>query len=226
MKLNQPKKILIDGASGFSLVELMVVVAIIGILASIAVPQFQSFAYKARLTEAKAGLTSIYTAEKAFFGEYMQYDPRFGAIGLQPEGQYFFNIGFSGGEVAKNYKGSVGVRATNTATYCESYSVTGCRSMTSALPAQSKSDSKVSVISDADAKTLLDNAIAESTPDSSKGLTLGTDSKVTNVSTGDKGFRPNFTAEAKADKSIHPRKVDSVLLITDGRIITQQEGAL
>jgi type IV pilus assembly protein PilA len=85
----------LNNAAGFSLVELMVVVAIIGILASVAVPQFQKFTFKARMTEAKAGLTSMYTAEKAFYGEWSQFDTRFGAIGYAPEGNYSFNIGFT-----------------------------------------------------------------------------------------------------------------------------------
>ena len=87
--------------AGFSLVELMVVVAIIGILASIAMPQFQKFTFKARMTEAKAGLSSLYTAEKAFYAEWSEYDSRFGAIGYAPEGNYYFNIGF-GATVASN----------------------------------------------------------------------------------------------------------------------------
>lgn len=81
--------------AGFSLVELMVVVAIIGILASIAMPQFQKFTFRARMTEAKGGLTSLYTAEKAFYAEWAQYDVRFGIIGYSPEGNYYFNIGFT-----------------------------------------------------------------------------------------------------------------------------------
>ncbi len=85
----------LNNAAGFSLVELMVVVAIIGILASVAVPQFQKFTFKARLTEAKAGLTSLYTAEKAFYAEWSQFDARFGVIGYAPEGNYSFNIGFT-----------------------------------------------------------------------------------------------------------------------------------
>lgn len=99
-----------NSQSGFSLVELMIVVAIIGILSSIAVPQFQRFIFKARQTEAKTGLTSLYTAEKAFYGEWSEYDQRFGAIGYEPEGKYFYNIGFlTGGYESSNLTGTVSV---------------------------------------------------------------------------------------------------------------------
>ena len=55
---------------GFSLVELMVVVAIIGILASIAIPNYQRFQRKARQSEPRTNLSAIYAAEKVFNTEW------------------------------------------------------------------------------------------------------------------------------------------------------------
>jgi type IV pilus assembly protein PilA len=69
---------------GFSLVELMVVVAIIGILASVAIPQYSKFQAKARQSEAKALLGAIYTAEKAFFVEANAYTGCLAGIGFTP----------------------------------------------------------------------------------------------------------------------------------------------
>ena len=54
---------------GFTLVELMIVVAIIGILAAIAIPNFAKFQARAKQSEAKANLKAIYTAKHASYGE-------------------------------------------------------------------------------------------------------------------------------------------------------------
>ena len=50
--------------NGFSLIELMVVVAIMAFLAMIAVPNFNRFLAKAKRAEAYMNLNSIYVTEK------------------------------------------------------------------------------------------------------------------------------------------------------------------
>lgn len=52
---------------GFSLVELMIVVGIIGILAALAVPRFSAFQAKARQAEAKTNLGQVYTLQESYF---------------------------------------------------------------------------------------------------------------------------------------------------------------
>lgn len=58
-----------SGQKGFTLIELMIVIAIIGILAAIAIPQFVSYRQKGYNTQAKGELKSFYTACQAYFAD-------------------------------------------------------------------------------------------------------------------------------------------------------------
>ena len=71
--------------SGFTLIELMIVVAIIGILASIAIPNFVQFQQRAKQAEPKANLKSIYTSELSYFHEKDAYSAYINEIGFAPE---------------------------------------------------------------------------------------------------------------------------------------------
>jgi type IV pilus assembly protein PilA len=70
---------------GFTLIELMIVVAIIGILAAIAIPNFIKFQARSKQSEAKANLKAMFTAEKAFSQEKDRYSSYVGEIGFAPE---------------------------------------------------------------------------------------------------------------------------------------------
>ncbi len=59
--------------AGFSLLELMVVVAILGVLATVAVPRFNIFRARARQSEAKSNLGVIFTLQEAFAIDNQEY---------------------------------------------------------------------------------------------------------------------------------------------------------
>jgi type IV pilus assembly protein PilA len=63
------KRIIKSAQKGFTLIELMIVVAIIGILAAVAIPQFLDMMKKSKRNEAEVQLDSIRKAEKAGWAE-------------------------------------------------------------------------------------------------------------------------------------------------------------
>ncbi len=82
--------------SGFTLVELLIVVAIIGVLSTIGVPTFRRMVQKAKKSEAKVNLGGIYTAENAFYSEYGLYGNNLERVGFEADGAStaIYTIGF------------------------------------------------------------------------------------------------------------------------------------
>ncbi len=86
----------LQGQKGFTLIELMIVVAIIGILAAIAIPNFLAYQARAKQSEAKTNLGGIYTSETGYFGEYNDYANQFATLGYTIAGstaRYNYSLG-------------------------------------------------------------------------------------------------------------------------------------
>lgn len=84
--------------SGFTLIELMIVVSIIAFLAMIAVPNFMRYVSKAKRAEVYLHLGSLYAAEKAFWAENGTYSSNLQELGWSPEGETNYTYGFPGTE--------------------------------------------------------------------------------------------------------------------------------
>jgi len=112
---------------GFTLIELMIVVAIIAILAAVAIPQYRKFQLRAKTSEAKANVGAIRTAEEGWAAEHDQYliaawypggatsspqdwDPdnagAFTDLGFKPAGQVYYDYGIASGDATDDLTGA------------------------------------------------------------------------------------------------------------------------
>lgn len=100
--------------SAFTLIELMIVVAIIAFLAMVSVPTFSKFLAKAKRAEAYMNLSSIYAAQKAYWAENGTYTDLLNGdrgAGWKPEGykgggaqeNFYYTYGFGGGAEGRNH---------------------------------------------------------------------------------------------------------------------------
>ena len=82
------------GRAGFTLIELMIVIAILSILAAIAIPNYYSYTCKAKQGEAKDFLGVMGRCEEAYFIEYNTYSTSKESIGFETRGKphYSYSI--------------------------------------------------------------------------------------------------------------------------------------
>ena len=100
-------------ALGFTLIELMFVVAIIGVLAIAAIPLFRTYQFRAKSAEAKVNLGALRVLEHSYFSVHDEFlaaapaplvipggsptvftpNAEFDALGFRPEGRVYFSYG-------------------------------------------------------------------------------------------------------------------------------------
>lgn len=102
--------------SGFSLIELMIVISIIGVLAALGMPKFKSFQATARQAEVKTNLNHIYVLQESYYTDSNVYS----TIPLMGNG-----VGAAGSTTACNATNNIGFALTDCTKVRYQYSTTG-----------------------------------------------------------------------------------------------------
>ena len=124
--------------SGFTLVELMVVVAIIGLLSAVAIPNFKKYQAKSKISEAKLQLSAAYTAEQSFFSDFNMYHACLPYMGFDPGPEApnrYYAVGFGANAQAINaaaYAAAVNSGLDSSANGCNQTTVAATAGSTTA----------------------------------------------------------------------------------------------
>ena len=122
---------LLSKQDGFTLVELMVVVAIIGVLSAVAVPNFKKYQAKSKTSEAKLQLSAAYTAQQSFYSDFDTYAPCLLFMGFNPNNerlQRYYAVGFGTDGTAVAAIGTI--LTQNGATGCSNTFTAACTTTT------------------------------------------------------------------------------------------------
>ncbi|WP_283255900.1 type IV pilin protein [Dyella humicola] len=118
---------------GFTLIELMVVVAIIAVLAAFAVPAYSRYGYRARRTDGQELLLRIATAQERYYATYNKYgalaDLGFADPALSDNG--FYSVSLSN-QTTSTYMATATPRSAQQSDACGSLQLDGMGTKTSA----------------------------------------------------------------------------------------------
>lgn len=110
MSFNDPKR-----ARGVTLIELMIVIVVVAILASIAVPSYRNYILRTNRTDGRAHLLRVQVAQEKFFLQNNTYTLNLtaappaglgiglGAGNITPEGHYVITVAAGAGGIGTSY---------------------------------------------------------------------------------------------------------------------------
>jgi len=111
-----------DMRRGFTLIEVMIAVGIVGILAAIAIPNFAKFQARSKQSEARVNLKAMLTAQKGFVAERDRFSTLVSEIGFAPERNNRYAYFTGQGGTQEDRTGSESASApTNTAVQFDSF---------------------------------------------------------------------------------------------------------